>query len=184
MLSRQEAGALRVVDGYRKFLEAQFTKALFQRVNERRRLGQLADAEFGRDFPSAGGGDVDVVSVVFHRLPSFPAEILFVGERPQERVRIKQQPQSPSPFQRRSSSSGKGSKNSGPTLNTPLKRPSGRACPCFGSIATIRATGLRSRPEVIMTSSPSLASFTSLESCVLASNMETSCMGVDLLSKS
>jgi len=77
------------------------------------------------------------------------------GERdcPQEGVGIEQNFHSPSPFQRRSSASGRGSKKASVRVKPGVSRAPRRFLP-MGWIASSLATGVFSRPEVMMMISP------------------------------
>src|SRR5690606_3894523 len=124
---------------------------------------ELAQPLFGGDFPRRSRADEDLVAHVADRLSRVGGKSGVVSEPPQQRVGVEEDPHQAA-SQDRSSSSGRGSKNSSPTR--PGRRP-GRRPPGSAASGTSRAYG---RPAfATMISSPAWARSSSLEKWVLAS---------------
>src|SRR5271166_4546988 len=128
------------------------------------RAAQLADADLRGDFPGRCSADEYLGVERSEQRPGLGGKPRRIERGPQQCVRIDQHAQVYS--QPSSSSGGSGSKNSGPTSNSPLKIPNWRLFGCF-LIGTNRTTGCL--PRAINTSSPRSARAISRDSCVLAS---------------
>ena len=175
VLARQTPCAQRMLHGYREQKISGTCHSPNKVVRQNLRGRKLSQSKLGSDLPRRGSRNKQFVCRCPQQFTRAPRERVFVECRPQQCVRIQQNSQSPSPFHKQSSSSGKGSKNSGPTFPCPFRNPMRRLAGA-GSIATKRATGLRSRPEVITTSSPWCARRTSSDRFVLASKMVAVCI--------
>src|SRR5580700_7457935 len=93
------------------------------------------------NFPCRHCAQVELVPLVGAQSPDTLRYAAQVRIEPQKGTRVQQQLQSsPSPFQSRNSSSGRGSKNSGDTPN-PSSRPNMRAGFALGLIGRTSAIG-------------------------------------------
>jgi hypothetical protein len=157
--------------------------------------GEFAETDFGGNLPGRGSRDDDLVGLVSNDDGRSAAEEFWGEDSPKESVSVEENPHflalrrtffgssffgSSWPFQRRSSCSGSGSKkalvSTKPGVSRAPRRLRGTA-----SIASNLATGVRLRPEVIITVSPIRAFFTSSERLVFASKMVAEIMGLCLL---
>ena len=106
------------------------------------RLGHLEppDAGLDNDLPSAHRAHEDLVGTVADQRPRSRRQAAVVGDPPEERMRVEQEPHSKLNW----TSSGSGASKSGPT-HTSAAGASGMSFPIFGTIGTSLATR-RARP--------------------------------------
>src|SRR5712691_2079113 len=81
---------------------------------------------FDSDLPSTYRTQIDLVLHLSKHLPSSIGKSWNISNKPEEGARIQQNPHVFSPANAASRSSGRGSKNSGGTVNSPLASPIGR----------------------------------------------------------